>query len=76
MLRSEDLYDQPEQTYGQVLAFLGLPPIELDAYPRYTRGTSTTQMSDAARQRLTTHFGPLNERLAALLGERVWWDGR
>jgi len=75
VLRSEDLYDQPEQTYGQVLAFLGLPPIQLDAYPRYTRGTSTTKMSDAARQRLTTHFGPHNERLAALLGERVWWEG-
>jgi hypothetical protein len=58
-----------------VLAFLGLPPIELDAYPRYTRRTSTTEMSEAARQRLTARFEPHNQRLAALLGERVWWDG-
>jgi hypothetical protein len=75
VLRSEDLYEQPAKTYGRVLAFLGLPPIELDTYPRYTRRTSTTEMSEAARQRLTARFEPHNQRLAALVGERVWWDG-
>jgi len=76
VLRSEDLYEHPEPTYARTLEFLGLTPIALDTYPRYTRRTSGAQMTDAARQRLTAHFRPHNERLAALLGEDVWWGGR
>jgi len=73
VLRSEDLYDRPGQTYARTLEFLGLPPIALDSYPRYTRRVSTARMTEAARARLTAHFHPHNERLAALLGENVWW---
>jgi len=75
VLRSEDLYEQPGPTYARVLQFLGLAPAELDAYPRYTRRASNARMTDSARQRLTAHFQPHNERLAALLGEDGWWDG-
>jgi hypothetical protein len=75
VLRSEDLYANPAPTYERTLEFLGLTAIELDAYPRYTRRASTAQMTAAARQRLTAHFQPHNERLAALLGDEVWWDG-
>jgi len=74
VLRSEDLYEQPGPTYARALAFLGLAPVELDAYPRYTRRTSSAQMTDSARQRLTAYFRPHNEQLAALLGDDVWWD--
>jgi hypothetical protein len=74
VLRSEDLYERPGQTYARALQFLGLAPVELDAYPRYTRRASNARITDSARQRLTTHFRPHNERLAALLGEEVWWD--
>lgn len=75
VLRSEDLYEQPAQTYARTLEFLGLPPVDLETYPRYTRRTSAAEMTDAARQRLSEHFRPYNERLAAVLGEAVWWDG-
>jgi hypothetical protein len=75
VLRSEDLYREPGTTYARALEFLGLPPVELDAYRRYTRRTSTAKMTDGARRRLTEHFRPHNERLAALLGEDVWWTG-
>lgn len=73
VLRSEDLYESPATTYARALTFLGLPAVDLDAYPRYTRSTSQAQMSDAARRRLTAHFRHHNERLAVLLDEHVWW---
>jgi hypothetical protein len=75
VLRSEDLYDEPAKTHARALEFLGLTPHELDAYQRYTRRVSNAQMTDAARQRLTDHFRPHNQRLADLLGTVVWWDG-
>lgn len=75
VLRSEELYEQPAHVYARTLDFLGLAPAELDDYPRYTRRRSTAQMTDVARQRLAERFRPENERLAALLGEDVWWDG-
>jgi hypothetical protein len=74
VLRSEDLYERPAATHRRVLAFLELQAAELDSYPRYTRRTSTAQMSEAARARLTTHFRPHNERLAALLGHDPGWE--
>jgi len=74
VLRSEDLYAQPEATYARALDFLGLAPLALAEYPRYTRRVSTARMTDSARRRLTAHFQPHNERLAALLGEEVWWE--
>jgi hypothetical protein len=74
VLRSEDLYEQPASTFARTLEFLGLPPMTLRSYPRYTRRTSNAEMTDAARQRLTAHFRPHNEHLAVLLGEDVWWD--
>ena len=76
VLRSEDLYERPAETHGRVLAFLGLPTAALDSYPRYTRRASTAQMSEAARTRLTAHFRPHNERLAALLGDDPGWEHR
>ncbi|MBV8982734.1 MAG: sulfotransferase [Acidimicrobiia bacterium] len=73
VLRSEDLYEKPRETYERTLHFLGLSPLDLPAYPRYTRRASDARMTDAARTRLTTYFRPHNERLAALIGEDVWW---
>jgi hypothetical protein len=75
VLRSEDLYDRPGETYARTLEFLGLTPVALDVYPRYTRRTSSAQMSERARRRLAAHFGPHNERLATVLGEEPWWAG-
>jgi hypothetical protein len=74
VLRSEDLYERPGPTYARALAFLGLPPVELDAYPRYTRRASPAQMTDGARRRLMAYFRPYNQRLASLLGEDGWWN--
>lgn len=75
VLRSEDLYEKPRETYERTLGFLGLSPFDLAAYPRYTRRASDAQMTETARARLTAHFLPHNERLAALIGEEVWWAG-
>jgi hypothetical protein len=75
VLRSEELYEHPGPTYARTLDFLGLSAMELETYPRYTRRVSTARMTDAARQRLVAYFRPHNERLAALLGEKVWWEG-
>ncbi|MBV8234404.1 MAG: sulfotransferase domain-containing protein [Acidimicrobiia bacterium] len=75
VLRSEDLYADPARTHGRVLEFIGLPAVPLDDYPRYTRRRSPAPMTDAARRRLTAYFRPHNERLAAFLGDDLWWEG-
>jgi sulfotransferase family protein len=74
VLRSEDLYHRPAETYARTLEFLGLPLHELAAYPRHTRGTPAGDMSEGARHRLIEHFRPHNARLAVLLGRDTVWD--
>jgi hypothetical protein len=75
VLRSEDLYRDPSETHARVLEFLRLPVATLAEYPRYTRRASGERIGDAARRRLTAHFRPHNQALAALLGRDFGWDG-
>jgi hypothetical protein len=62
------------ETHARVLEFLGLPVATLAEYPRYTRRTSGERIGDEARRRLTAHFRPHNQALAALLGRDFGWD--
>lgn len=73
VLRSEDLFAQPDDTYREVLEFLGVPLVSLAAYdpfnPRRYGG-----MNEATRRRLVEHFAEPNRRLYELLGVDFGWS--
>ena len=75
VLRSEDLFVDPAGTYGTVLDFLGLPRFALPDYRAYTRRAPGPPMAPATRAALEAEFRSDNERLAALLGRDMGWDG-
>jgi hypothetical protein len=76
-IRSEDLSQDTDATYQQVLAFLGLLPYHLKVYPlvNNARRQQTTKLSNTTEQLLQEVFAPFNRKLGDLLGtkwEKVW----
>jgi len=69
ILRSEDLYERPAETFDRVTSFLGLPSITADSFTAHNR-TEGPPLDETIRGRLETQFAPRNRRLAALVG----WD--
>jgi hypothetical protein len=72
VLRSEDLFADPEGTVERVQEFLGLAPMSLGGFgnvneQRYSR------MDPALRARLAARFEPHNRRLYELLGRDLGW---
>ncbi len=73
VLRSEDLYLDPQGVYDRVVEFLDIAPFTL---PRPTAWNAAPKhaMSSETRARLLAHFRPHNAELAALLGYDLGWD--
>ncbi|WP_329242350.1 sulfotransferase domain-containing protein [Actinoallomurus sp. NBC_01490] len=69
---AEDFFAEPEPHYDAVVDFLGLPRWRPDAFERHNARPGSP-LPDALRTRLTDHFAPHDERLAALLGEVPPW---
>jgi hypothetical protein len=72
VLANEELAERPAETYGRVLAFLGAPPYELDAYPRVF-DRDYAPIRPETRDRLAAHFAEPNRRLYELLGRDLGW---
>ena len=73
ILRSEDLFQEPERTYRRVLSFLGLPPHTLAAYDQYYP-LSDGEMPRALRERLIDYFAPYSQQLNEFLGLDFGWN--
>ena len=72
VLISEEMLEQPAETYLRVLEFLGAEPHQLTSYPRiFSRDYE--QMTPATRAGLEAFFADPNRRLAALLGHDLPW---
>jgi hypothetical protein len=72
VLISEEMLDNPAETYARVLDFLGADRHELGEYPRiFSRDYSG--MAEPTRRRLQDFFSAPNRRLAALLGRKLPW---
>ena len=72
VLFSNELLQQPGETYARVLEFLGVEPHELSSYPRiFSREYS--EMSPATRSQLEDAFAGPNAELAGLLGQELPW---
>lgn len=72
VLKAEDLLANPASTVGEVITFLGLPPVELDVSERYN-ARSYPPLAPATRRRLLEYFEPHNRRLYDLLGRDFGW---
>jgi hypothetical protein len=74
ILKSEDFYDNPQQTVAQASAFLELPEWQPNAaiFKRYNPGVYDNMLPQT-RLRLSRHFQPANEALYEYLGQDLAW---
>lgn len=72
VLTSEELFDQPGQTYARVLDFLRAGPHELGSYPRVF-GREYSQMRPETRLRLADYYAEPNAQISELLGRELGW---
>jgi O-antigen/teichoic acid export membrane protein len=70
---AEDLYADPEATFGRVLTFLGLEPMHLARYEAWNRQPTDRPLDPATRDRLRAFYEPHDLRLEALLGRELPW---
>jgi Sulfotransferase domain len=73
VVRTEDLRDQPAETYGEVLHFLSARPHALDAYPRVFE-REYAPMRPETRAALAERFAEPNRRLERLLKREFAWS--
>jgi hypothetical protein len=74
VVRSEDLFAEPDETLQTVFAFLGLAPWSAEEYPALNQ-RPYSGMSDEARATLAEAFAEPNRRLEELLGRELGWQG-
>ena len=72
VLQSERMFRDPQAVFDRVLAFLGLPDMELEGFRVFNPG-GYEDMAEGTRRRLREMFEPHNEALWELLGERFDW---
>lgn len=72
VMRSEDLGERPETTYGEILAFLGARAHSLPEYPRVFE-REYAPMAGETRRMLAQTFAEPNRQLEALLGRPLGW---
>ncbi|MGN2275040.1 sulfotransferase family protein [Priestia megaterium] len=73
ILKSEDLYKDPESTLNRVFEFLSLPQYKIKEFPVYNKNYYEP-LSDSMRKYLADYFKPHNQRLYEYLGENFNWD--
>jgi len=73
VLRSEDLYAEPQAAFDEALAFLGLAPHRPERFEKLHGHADRPTVDPATRARLDEVFAPHNRALADLLGTEVWW---
>ncbi len=76
VLVSEEFFADPAAVYERTLAFLGLRPHHLQAYPAYNYREPVERMLDVTRRELETAFVAENHHLEALLGRELPWHHR
>jgi hypothetical protein len=73
VLESESFFERPEETYGAVLDFLGLPQVFPGTFDRWNARPSSP-MPEHTRDELRAHFREHDRRLAGMLGREPAWS--
>jgi len=71
VLRSEDMFDEPQSVVDRVLDFLQLPPFKLQDVAPKNKGSYERKWTPTHEQ-LAAFFAPHNELLYAMTGVRFW----
>jgi hypothetical protein len=81
ILSSEAFFAEPDASYAEILAFLGLPFWQPPTFRNYSylgasqpKARPQSRMSDEMRTELSAMFAPHNRRLFDLLGRDFEWD--
>jgi hypothetical protein len=74
VIKSEDMYEEPDRILQEVQRFLGLPVKRLAGYKTYNVGHYDEGMEARLRKRLLDFFAPHNQRLYAYLDRDFGWD--
>ena len=69
---SEAFFERPEETFADVLTFLGLPIAFPERFDRWN-GRPSSPMAPATREALDDHFAPHDRALSDLLGRDPAW---
>lgn len=72
ILKSEDLFSEPEKIVNQVFEFLAVEPYQLSEYKK-VNAASYPDISESDRQALQDYFRPYNHQLEAYLGKKFNW---
>lgn len=73
VMRSEDLFSDPQRAFELTLAHLGLEPMQLGEFEQRNKGRYRRD-EDPVLARLREYFSPHNERLAQMLGQGPLWN--
>jgi hypothetical protein len=73
LLKSEDFFANPENSYTKTLDFLELPAHKLITYKKFNASVRES-MPNGIRQYLTDYFKPHNEHLKDLTGTSFSWQ--
>eukprot|EP00934_Nitzschia_sp_Nitz4_P007083 Nitzschia sp. Nitz4//scaffold210_size37948//25432//26445//NITZ4_007692-RA/size37948-processed-gene-0.42-mRNA-1//1//CDS//3329541936//7073//frame0 len=73
VIRSEDLEEETNETFQEVLKFLQLQPYSLQSYPRANNARRKNDIPEDLVEELEQVFAPFNQKLTDLLG-REWKD--
>ena len=73
IIKSEDLYADPQKECSKVFQFLGLSDHKIT--PKvYNKGKYKEQMKPETREQLKKYFKPFNQKLYKLIGRDMGWD--
>jgi hypothetical protein len=73
VLKSEDIFEDPQKVMNQVYHFLNLPPHKIKKFKVFNR-RKYAPMHPSTRKELVEYFKPHNQRLFEFLGEDLGWD--
>jgi len=73
VLKSDDLFSNPENTMRSVFHFLGLPEYKPEKYRKYVQG-KYNPIDNELYQKLTEFYHPYNQELEDLLGMKFDWN--
>jgi len=74
ILKSEDLYTNPNSIFNKTLKFLNVTPWELQEYKKYNYHENRLKIDITIQKYLADYFRPHNERLYKYLGMNFNWE--
>lgn len=73
ILKSEDMFSNPEETYNSVIAFLGLSPFYDAKFEKHNSAHRSKMKPETATQ-LREYYRPHNAKLYEMINRNMHWD--